>query len=566
MTTLREIPLANIKPNSKNPRRHMDPRKLDELAASIRQKGVIEPIIVRKVQLNVHDKGRKAAGLASEHAEFEIVAGERRYKASLKAGLVTIPAIVRELTDDEAYDFMLIENLQRDDLTDREEAESFKAYVKVHGDGAEISLAEKTGISPAYIRARVRVLELPAKVLKAWDEGKLVFGHLQQLLRVAGDPKALKEMSDRLTGSNRWGDGISTVGQVRRWINDLAPALSGAFFPMKEACAGCGSSSIVQKDLFDVDADKARCLNPACFKKRQNDYLAGHWMETALAKAHGTNGFRFEDRRGGYNYHNFRYGPRPAEKCKACPNFVTIINVDGTVDEPQVCFGKDECFKGATREKKEGPRAAGQKVPRASWHGEYFRDRFVFSRLPATIEKASTWLKEGAGADLERLSLYGLARGNHVARSAVEKALGLKQHSRNEELLKIVLGAPKESFEKALRAGISGLILEEEPKEGAWSSGFGRACRAIAAERLGIRVDLDFAVDKDYLEKKTKAEICAFIRKQGLLKDTKVRQYWEKKLVVGWGCVESLKKPQLIDLILKSGVALVGKVPAEILK
>ena len=282
MTNFCEIELNKICPNPKNPRRHYDARKLDELTASVKSKGVIEPIIVRP-----HPARKKAPAVKNAIVEYEIVAGERRFRASVAAGLATIPAIVRELTDDEAYDFMLIENLQRDDLTDREEAESFKAYVGRHKEDGIPALAEKTGISPAYIRARVRVLELPARVLKAWDEGKLVFGHLQQLLRVAGDPKILKEISGRAM-SDRWSDGISTVGKVRKWINDLAPALSGAFFPMKETCAGCGSSSIVQKDLFDVDADKARCLNPACFKKRQNDYLAGHWKETPLARAHGT--------------------------------------------------------------------------------------------------------------------------------------------------------------------------------------------------------------------------------------------------------------------------------------
>lgn len=219
-----ELALETIRPRPRNPRKSCDQKKLQELADSIKQKGVIEPIIVRIV------KGK---------AGYEIVAGDRRFKASKLAGLTGIPAIIRELTDDEAYDFMLVENLQREDLTEREEAESFKAYLGRHGEDGIPNLAEKTGISPAYIRSRVRVLELPANVLKAWDSGKLVYGHLQQLLRIAGDPQALKEITNRLMRSANYGDAeLATVHQLHGWINDLAPALSGAFFPMKEACAG----------------------------------------------------------------------------------------------------------------------------------------------------------------------------------------------------------------------------------------------------------------------------------------------------------------------------------------
>lgn len=134
MNNFCEIELTKICPNPKNPRRHYDARKLEELTASVKSKGVIEPIIVRPLK-----KGK---------AQYEIVAGERRFRAAAAAGLATIPAIVRELTDDDAYDFMLIENLQRDDLTEREEAESFKGYIGRHGEDAIAALAGKTGISP----------------------------------------------------------------------------------------------------------------------------------------------------------------------------------------------------------------------------------------------------------------------------------------------------------------------------------------------------------------------------------------------------------------------------------
>jgi len=544
MTGYAEIPLEKICTNPRNPRKSLSQRKLEELAASIKQKGVIEPIIVRPSELRKGAKGKVKEALV----EYEIVAGERRWRASIKAGLATIPAVVRELSDTDAYDFMIIENLHREDLTEREQAESFKAWVDRSGEMGVKILAEKIGISPAYIRARIRVLELPAKVLKAWDEGKLVFGHLQQLLRVAGDPKALKEMSDRLTGSDRWGDGISTVGQVRRWINDLAPALSGAFFPMKEACAGCGSSSIVQKDLFDVDADKAQCLNPACFKKRQNDYLAGHWKETSLARTHGTNGFRFEDRRGGYNYHNFRYGPRPAEKCKACPNFVTIINVDGTVDEPQVCFGKDECFNGATRPKSAKAEPRDPEAPRAGWHGEYFRDVFLSKRIPEQLAKLDV-----DDPMIKILLLACAIHGNKSIVSAREDYSGAILTKTPTDQLRIC----KTIIEKIVLSG-------QHVGPSSWN-GFGTKGRRIVAEYLAIDLAKEFSVDKDYLDKKTRAECLAFIKKFNIQSDPKFKAYVEKKHKRQADKLDGLKKSEVVEAILESGVPLVGKVPTEII-
>ena len=148
------IPLTEIVPSSMNPRKDFSGPEFDQLCASINSVVVIEPIIVRRLN------GKKGP--------FEIVAGERRFKASVKLGLPTIPAVVRELSDEAAYDFMLIENLQRADLTELEEAQSFKAWADKHkGDGAVKELGEKTGIRPPYIRTRIAALTLPKPVLEA---------------------------------------------------------------------------------------------------------------------------------------------------------------------------------------------------------------------------------------------------------------------------------------------------------------------------------------------------------------------------------------------------------------
>jgi ParB family chromosome partitioning protein len=141
------IDLAKIVCNPFNRRKCFEGEKFNQLVKSIEQKGVIEPILARPVNGN-----------------FEVVAGERRYKGSLEAKLVTIPALVQEMTDDEAFEIMTIENLQREDLTPLEEAESFKDYLDRKGVEALPELAEKTGIPAKFIMRRIRVLSLPEKV------------------------------------------------------------------------------------------------------------------------------------------------------------------------------------------------------------------------------------------------------------------------------------------------------------------------------------------------------------------------------------------------------------------
>ena len=165
-----EIELQRLQPNPLNPRKRFSGAKFDELVASIREKGVIEPILARPMGDD----------------RLEIVAGERRYRASLTVAETggglngqKIPALVRELSDDDAFDIMCIENLHREDLTELEEAEGFKTYLDKRGPEALPDLAERTGINPRYIRRRVAVLSLPKKTLKAWEKGDLKYGHLR---------------------------------------------------------------------------------------------------------------------------------------------------------------------------------------------------------------------------------------------------------------------------------------------------------------------------------------------------------------------------------------------------
>ena len=144
------IPLECIRASKTNPRKHFNPELLADLAASIRQLGLAQPILVRPIARDLID---------NSPVRFEVVAGERRFRASHLAGYQTILAVVRDLSDAEALELQVVENLQRADLHPLEEAEGYEVLMKAHDLSAE-QLADKVGKSKAYIYARLKLCAL----------------------------------------------------------------------------------------------------------------------------------------------------------------------------------------------------------------------------------------------------------------------------------------------------------------------------------------------------------------------------------------------------------------------
>lgn len=163
---LRMLPLASIKPLPGNPRKVFDEAALDELAASIAARGVIQPIIVRP-----HPNGEG----------YQLVAGERRWRAAQKARLHEIPALVRELSDREVMALALIENLQREDLNPVEEA---RAYHRLSEDEGmiQVDIAKMVEKSRSHVANMMRLVTLPDDVLDLIQEGKLTMGHARALI------------------------------------------------------------------------------------------------------------------------------------------------------------------------------------------------------------------------------------------------------------------------------------------------------------------------------------------------------------------------------------------------
>lgn len=169
----RRLPIEFLERNSAQPRYRFDDEALEELALSIKEKGLLQPILVRE--------------LGPE--KYQIVAGERRWRAAQKAGIHEVPVVVRELTDTEVLEVAIIENIQREDLSAIEEATAYKRLMDEFGHTQEV-VAGIVGKSRSHITNLLRLLNLPQKVRHLVDEGRLSMGHARALLS-ADDPITL---------------------------------------------------------------------------------------------------------------------------------------------------------------------------------------------------------------------------------------------------------------------------------------------------------------------------------------------------------------------------------------
>jgi ParB family chromosome partitioning protein len=175
---LLQLPIEAVERNPHQPRKRFDEARLEELAASIREHGVVEPILVRR-----------------EGGKYRIVAGERRWRAAQRAGLREVPAILREATDREAFELALVENIQRADLNAIEEAEAFEVLATEHGLTQE-QIAVRVGKERSTVANALRLLRLPAEVRDSVRDGQLDMGHARALLGVEG-ADAIRKLAHR---------------------------------------------------------------------------------------------------------------------------------------------------------------------------------------------------------------------------------------------------------------------------------------------------------------------------------------------------------------------------------
>jgi ParB family transcriptional regulator, chromosome partitioning protein len=225
----RRLPTEALRPNARNPRRVFAEAELDELAASLRERGIIQPIVVRP-----------ARGVADG---YEIIAGERRWRAAQRAGLHEVPVVVIEATDAEALQLAIIENVQRADLNPLEEAEGYRALLEEFGNSQE-EIAKIVGKSRSYVANTLRLLKLSDAVKAYIHSGKLSAGHARMLV---GAPNA-EELAEDIVAREL------NVRQV-------------------EAMARERSSKNGKKHRSAAHAAKAKSADTLALEKRMSDAL-----------------------------------------------------------------------------------------------------------------------------------------------------------------------------------------------------------------------------------------------------------------------------------------------------
>ena len=221
------IPIEMIDPNPDQPRYSMDSDSLRELAQSIREKGVIQPIIVKKFGVR-----------------YQLIAGERRLKASEMAGLSAVPAVIKDVAADDMLLLALIENIQREDLNPVEEARAFETLLKQKGITQEM-LAEQLGKDRTTITNSIRLLKLPEYVLSALIENKLTSGHARAILTLEDKPHFMHGLFQKVIDK-----GLSV-----RETEGLAKKLKEDNISIKVR----ESKNTEEKDLFTRDAERRLC-------------------------------------------------------------------------------------------------------------------------------------------------------------------------------------------------------------------------------------------------------------------------------------------------------------------
>jgi len=191
-----ELDIDELKPNPHQPRMRHDQGSLDELAQSIRETGILQPVVA-----------------VQEQEGYKIIVGERRWRAAKKAGLQKIPVLVRSLTKEQQHEASLVENLQRDDLNPLEVALAFQRMIQEFGYTQQ-AVADKVGKDRTSVANYLRLLHLPQEVQDLMAEGKLTMGHARALLAI-DNPTRQKSMAQKAVAKNL------SVREVENWVRKL---------------------------------------------------------------------------------------------------------------------------------------------------------------------------------------------------------------------------------------------------------------------------------------------------------------------------------------------------------
>jgi ParB family chromosome partitioning protein len=298
-TTDRMAAIGDLIESKTNPRKKYDQKKLDELTASARKYGILEPLLCRPA-------GDK---------RFEIVAGSRRFRAGKAAELVDLPIRVANYSDEQVLEIQLIENSQRDDVHPLEQAEGFARLLKLKNYTPEI-IADRIGHEVSFVYKRLKLIELIDPLKKLFEDERMTIGHAIALCRLSADDQALA-MKDALFGRDEWipnanGSGVKyqkptharPLRELEAWIHqNVLLVLKDApwkkddaeLVPAAGACNTCTKRTGANLSLFDdVSAKDDRCLDRVCFAGKRSAFIkavkASHPEAALVARSYMTPG------------------------------------------------------------------------------------------------------------------------------------------------------------------------------------------------------------------------------------------------------------------------------------
>ena len=553
-----------------------------ELVESIREKGVLEPLIVRQIG-----------------GKFEIIAGERRYRAlqQLQREEADIDpfvgCMVAKVDDDEAFEIGLIENLQREDLTPFEAAQAFKTFIdQSKSPDAVHDLAARTGLPAHAIRRQVRYLDLPAEILNVWQDGTITTAHVEAFTRINDADICLKVLGECLRRK-------LSARELREHINGISPDLDNGFFDKTE-CQTCPSNTSLQSGLFAESETDGKCINPACFERKQAAFLTDHWPESKAAKSYGTRGYRFGHRLG-QESREWITSKETADRCLTCDAFVSVVRLSGMIVSgyERTCVGPRTCFEElycqqpeptVSEEKqevdnknpevetaepkidskleetlnenmakaREGKKKPEQKKPEntpvySAQRAEKHREAFFSSRLPALL--ATTPPNQAASG---RLVVLAMALASAAANTELVAALG--SNGQEADLVTKVFEIPLEDLPGQIQRLAIAQIMSTSYNDNS-SAGI----RKLVAARFGLELHKDWTLTEDYLQDLKKTDIVKVCEEGRIhLWDDETVQAYRREKYPGKALI-ALKREDLIDIILNSGADLTGRVPKEIL-
>jgi ParB family chromosome partitioning protein len=430
-----QIPIDTIKPSPTNPRKRFDETEIQELAASIKEKGLIQPIVIRP-----------AAGKKKSNEQWEIVAGERRWRASKLAGLDTIAAIARNLDDRSTLELQVIENLQRADVHELDEAGGYRKLMEDHGYTVEV-LAEKVGKSIAYIYGRLKLNDLLPELQARFYKDELTAGHAILLARLS-ESSQIQTAKEGLFDSDYDRDAgkqvksLVSVRELGSWIaTNIQMELAKAPFDPKDAtllpaagaCITCPKRSGCNPVLFPELGKKDVCTDRACYDRKVSARIKTGTASGELVpisheydQKKRPKGALYEYDSGGYR--NIR------DKSDNCKYAEAAIHVDGhrKGEQATICRNRQcrEHFAPSPRTKKTPKELAGDRAKRLKGDTERKFRQAVHAKVCAKLKDGTSdalFVHFSKQAVLSVIAGRVFARVDSKVRTDVCNDLGIKE-------------------------------------------------------------------------------------------------------------------------------------------